>query len=281
MKRHPFLLFAVLMLVFSWALWLPLALAPGAGPFKPDTAYRLGTFGPCLAALLVLLLFEGVEGLRALFSRLLLWRVGAGWYLVALLLPAAVSLLLTLLCLVFGGKAPNFADPPIYRVKLTPEWLMQYDAWTLLLPVFLHKLILGEALGVELGWRGFALTRLQQGRSALLASLVLAVLWAVWSLPLQAPSSGGGLFLSFLRALLHTIPGAIVSTWIYNGTGGSLLLMVLYYNSQQITDWFLAPPMAGPVLPVLVYWLLAFAILAVHGPLNLSHRERAQPVTAH
>src|SRR5512137_2031128 len=123
MKRYPLLAFFILMFAISWAIWLPLALAPDfflrllKRPGWLAFVVVLGGFGPCFAALAVTGATEGIEGLRKLFGRLLIWRVGWMWYLVALLLPAAISLLSTALHMMFGGDAPDFSDPPIYHER--------------------------------------------------------------------------------------------------------------------------------------------------------------------
>jgi membrane protease YdiL (CAAX protease family) len=82
-------------------------------------------------------------------------------------------------------------------------------------------------LGEEAGWRGFALPRLQQGRSALSATLILWVLWALWHTPLFFYMYPLGILPGFLIGLLS---GAITFTWIYNSTDGSVLMTILWHG---------------------------------------------------
>jgi membrane protease YdiL (CAAX protease family) len=85
-------------------------------------------------------------------------------------------------------------------------------------------------LGEETGWRGFALPRLQQNRSARSATLILGVLWALWHLP--------QFFYSFDLSLLGVVTfaisilcGALLLTWLYNSTGGSVLITTLWHGA--------------------------------------------------
>ena len=119
-------------------------------------------------------------------------------------------------------------------------------------------------MGEELGWRGYALPRLQTRRSALAASAILGTLWGLWHLPRlianeQAPVIGA---LGWL--LLGMIPWAIIYTWLSNGTGGSLLLPLLLHAATSVTGLFLASPAAAPlaIAPALT-WAVAAAILRV------------------
>ena len=125
-------------------------------------------------------------------------------------------------------------------------------------------------MGEELGWRGFALPRLQGRLSALGASVALALVWSVWTLPLLGPQSVVGCVWSLASVLLMVIPGTIFSTWIYNNTRGSLLVVVLFNHAPKITDAFLASSAAPPMLTAASLWLVAFAIIAWAGPQNLS-----------
>lgn len=271
------------MFVISWGVWLPLAMMPGpARGGEPSRwvpwLHVIGAYGPCFAALLVTGVGEGVEGLRRLFSRLLIWRVHAGWYAAALLLPAALSLLVTAIHMMFGGDAPDFGSPPIEGMAM-PAWLRPYQGWGILAPVFFLQLMTGSSLGEELGWRGFALLRLQQRFSALDASLIIAVVWAVWAQPffhLQHAPAGSGVtmrdVLFFVMLLVGVVPAQILITWLFNSTGGSLLLVLLYNNSLKVTDMFLAAPNAGQFIPAAAYWLVTLLLVSAVGTRRLTLR---------
>jgi len=273
MKRHPTIAFFALMFVFSWGVWIPLArYGFKLSPMAAERWQMIGGFGPCLAAIIVTAACHGQEGLRRLFRQLLIWRVGVPWYLAALFLPAAISLLTTALHTMLGGDAPNFADPPIYHVQI-PSFYTELNAWTMLVPFFLQSLLAGSALGEEMGWRGFALPHLQQRFSALGTSVILAVGWTVWMVPLLARQSALGYAMSLASVVLTVIPGAILSTWIYNNTCGSLLLLVLFNHTAKVTDAFLTPAAARPIITVISMWAVTLAVVAWSGPQNLSRRS--------
>src|SRR5918998_6393566 len=101
MKRHPLVAFFVLAYALSWWAWILYAFGAFPNP--------IASFGPFLAALLVLALAEGRAGVVGLLRRMLRWRVGVSWYAVAVLLPAAVAALATLLNLGLGAEAPSAA----------------------------------------------------------------------------------------------------------------------------------------------------------------------------
>jgi len=126
--------------------------------------------GPLLAALIVIPITQGWAGLRVLGNRMIRWRVGWGWYVLAIGLPLAVHLLTVVLNVALGAPAPSLA---------------QFSPLSAVLVVFAVRLInpVDGPLGEEPGWRGFAQPRLQAGRSPLLATLILAVLVTIWHVP--------------------------------------------------------------------------------------------------
>src|SRR5918997_821698 len=99
MKRHPLVAFFVLAYALSWWAWVLYAFGAFPNP--------VASFGPFLAAVLVLSLTEGRAGVVGLLRRMVRWRVGVGWYAVALLLPATVAGLATLLNLGLGAETPS------------------------------------------------------------------------------------------------------------------------------------------------------------------------------
>ena len=52
----------------------------------------------------------------------------------------------------------------------------------MIIPLYLIFVVM--QFGEEFGWRGYALPRLLRKRSALISSLVVGSLWAVWHIPM-------------------------------------------------------------------------------------------------
>ena len=205
LKHHRLLAFFVLTYAISWASWP--AYAAGLIPrmeFLP--------IGPLAAAIIVIALAEGRPGFRAWGRRLIRWRVGWVWYAVALLLPVAIVLVTGLTNMTLGASASGLG-------QLT---------WSGLLTVFAVRLInpLDGPLGEEPGFRGYALPLLQASRPPLPSAAILGVLIALWHLPLVL---FGGLG---LIGLPTTFAITFLYVWLFNRTGGSVLLTFLFHNSQ-------------------------------------------------
>ena len=222
-KRRLVLCFALAYL-FSWLLWLPLLSSSQTGfPARaPFILYYLGTAGPALAALVLAGLDSGREGVWSLLSKLAIWRVSFKWYLVALLLPAIVRFTALSALYALGYISADFSLRP----------------WHELLWLFLLMLILVPL--EEIGWRGYALPRLQMTCGAFWASMILGVVWSLWHLPLLWVSGSyqeSGSPLSYMLVFTLTLlPLSILFTWVYNGTQGSLLLVSLLHAAVNVTE---------------------------------------------
>jgi membrane protease YdiL (CAAX protease family) len=205
LRRHRLLAFFILAYAIAWASW-PLY-AAGLMPrmeFLP--------IGPLVAAVIVIALAEGRRGFRSWGRRLVRWRVGWVWHAVALLLPALPVLVAGFINVSLGSSAPGLAD-------LT---------WNGLLMAFAVRLVnpLDGPLGEEPGFRGYALPLLQASRPPLQSAAILGVLVAFWHLPLVLFNglSMIGLPTTFVITFLYV--------WLFNRTGGSVLLTFLFHNSQ-------------------------------------------------
>jgi uncharacterized protein len=142
-RRHQLITFFVLAYALSWWPWPLFGTFLGGQPIV--------AIGPFLAAIIVTALIAGTAGLKALLSRMVRWRMGLEWYAAALGIPVAVYAFAASLNLVFGASASTE---------------QQVAGWYLIFPTFAFSLLfpLGGAFGEELGWRGFALPRVQERR---------------------------------------------------------------------------------------------------------------------
>jgi membrane protease YdiL (CAAX protease family) len=228
--------------VLSWALWIPAALVAAGWwhiPLSVTLAGLLGAWMPSLVAILLAGLADGRAGLRLLWRRLTLWRVGGRWYLFALLWPAANSLLATTTATLLGWPAPDFANPPVVSVYPVPPEALAAGFLPLLPMVFVIQFF-GSSLGEEIGWRGFALPRLQARWGWLASSLVLGLLWAGWQVPHEWVPGQPVNIAAMVWLVVGMVLSAALYTWLFNHTRGSLLPVLLFHTSQAVTGLFLA-----------------------------------------
>jgi membrane protease YdiL (CAAX protease family) len=250
-KRHPLVAFFVLAYALSWCGWILNAIYPS--DIWPTPIFP---FGPALAAVIITAVIGGKTDVRRLLSRLVRWRVQPVWYALALLVPVALTAMAVYLNVWMGAAAPS---------------ANQLGRWYTIIPAFPIVLLFDGPLGEELGWRGFALPMLLQGRSALSASLVLGVMGAGWHLPLYITKP------SQLAYIPLVISAYVVFTWLFNNTQGSVLLAMLYHTSQNAFGGGFFSAMYSGTNATRLFWLLAavyavaaIALVIVSGPSRLS-----------
>jgi uncharacterized protein len=251
--RYPVAAYFLAAFALTWAVWVPRALVD-QGVLDWDWPLLLGrawTYGPALAAVAVTTALAGTHGLRRLGAAMIRWRVGWRWFALIMAAPFAVSWSATLLHALLTGQAAT--------------WPVQQPADLLVFPLLILILALTDGLGEEVGWRGFALPRLQEWLRPIAASLVLGVVWAAWHLPLVWTHGAALESRSFLLLLLQLLPTAILFTWVFNHTRGSVLLAILLHATQNLAGPVIPPPGDGLLTPyllsVVLKWALALSVL--------------------
>ena len=258
-SRIPLRVYLLLTFGSAWLIWLPLLVAEYTNlslPVLPIVLIVVGTFTPSVAALFLTWRYAGGTGLRRLLGQVLVWRVAPIWYLLAIFGPALVMLLATAGHVLLGGTAPNY-------VPFGTRWL--------LVPVnFVLVFLIGGPLGEEFGWRGLVLPALEARFGPPWASLVLGIIWTAWHLPLFFISTSAQHSLPFWLFGLLTAALCILLTWVYHGSGDSLLLVMLLHAA--VNTWSgplqISPEAAGSMRPFALVVLLAWivALLIVAGP---------------
>lgn len=250
--RHPLLLFFILSYMLTWGyfwlIWTPLRL--------PDSLIAVGGFGPAVSAFVVLTLTSGKRGVLCLLRSIVQWRVGALWYLVALL---GLPVLNFLAFLVVPGVLADFVAPGLSLPRL-----------------YLSEIAISLTIGIaplweEVGWRGFAQPRVQRLYGPVVGTLILGALWGVWHLPFffgpLARTGPEATFVSAGIALVEFSIGltglSVVMAWVLNNCRGSTLMAILLhacFDSSGLAMVALFPSTPPHYLPI-HYQTLGIAIV--------------------
>jgi CAAX protease family protein len=246
--RHQLIAFFVLAFVFSWYPWI-IAIVRGrtSGP---------NPLGPLIAALIVTALAEGHAGLRKLLGRLVRARIGLGWYAVIFGLPTMLCAAAVAIMAAFGNGTT----------------LPTAAAWRELPDRFLF-IFLFIGLGEEPGWRGFALPRLQKLHTPLIASLILAPVWALWHLPLMGNEFPLPVIPAFLICLFG---GTLIQTWLFNRTKGSVFAQMLFHATVNTVGAGLVFPLFKGSTFVVFWYVYAMLWLVVGFAVSASRRGAFQ-----
>lgn len=224
-RRHRIAVFTLLAYALSW--WV-VPLQVSGFPVFP--------FGPDLAALVVLGVTAGRPGVAALFCRLRSWRIPPALLVLAVGLPAGIALLAIAALPLFGS-----ARSPMPGPSSVLEFLAVLPA----------MVVVGGALGEELGWRGFALPVLQLRFRPLLAVCILTVIHLGWHLPLFWVNDPP-LAVPFAIELAG---GGLVLAWLAN-RGESLWPAILLHGAHNMAQQAFMSGLEGTDL-VAVQWLTA------------------------
>jgi len=241
--------------LLAWTIWIPQALHTcdliAWAPSLQSPLNALTVWAPGIAAMLVLYRESGLRGVKSLFRQLKLWRVGVGWYLVALLLEPLRWLVALGIDRALGNGYQ--LGEGLLGVALAP-------AAAFMIPVAVI-FTLPNALGEELGWRGFALRRLQVRHGPLLATIGIGLFWGFWHVPAWIAWRDTDLsVLAIGLMVVSTVPAAVIFTWLYNRTGGSLLIPVLHHASIANKVYFF-PDLPTHTETVLL-WIIAILLMA-------------------
>ena len=271
-QKHPLAAFFLLVFGLTWPFMIVDALGSHEIlPFRlPMPLMVVMGYMPTLAAVIVTGKMQGKEGIRALFKKLLIARVGLHWFTLAIFGYAAICAGAIGLANLFGKSSTPFLSENL------PQFSSPVEA---VLSIAVMFIVISLVNGEELAWRGFALPRLQAKYNALTSSLILGVIWGLFHLPLfftlTGSSQAGASFVGFL---ISTISLTVIFTWMYNHTRGSVLLAYLLHGA--INTWtriFAIDHNANPLVSgsmTGLTLLVAVVLVVTLGAENLSRNQK-------
>lgn len=230
MRQHPIAAYFTLVFAITWALHMPMVLGRNGLAIFPYEVpmglfvilFILGAIaGPTLSAFLVTSALDGKEGRRKLLRRYVQWRVGWPWYVLAFFGIPTIYIIAGSIVL---GRVP-LAD-------LGANWTTFFSPYLVAVLIFPAFITWGE----EPGWRGFALTRMQESYHPLLSGVTVGFMHSLWHLPVFLLISGPVAFgpfdlLEFVRNTATSVAIAILWTWVFNRANRSILIAVLLHAS--------------------------------------------------
>src|SRR4051812_3474548 len=261
MQRHPILSYFILMYTGLWLAYLPLILSQhGLGVLPIEFPFPVVLFnlpaslcGPLLAGVIMSWVVGGKEGRREFRKRLFRFRFGPQWYILPLITIPVLGVLSV-------SVATGF-EPINLFIGHISDFFISYLVSALLLAVLIN-------LWEESGQIGFALPDLQRRHGALLASLIIAPMWALMHLPaffvpemgvgVGGPLSFEGVALSMGVLLVYAIPVRIIATWLFNSAGQSVVIVAVFHAAMNAVQGELQK-----LIPAYntFYMLAAFAVV--------------------
>jgi hypothetical protein len=181
------------------------------GPTWAIILFMMGGFVPSLVAITLTGVKEGKSGLNQLWRRVIQYKIGWRWYL------SSIGLI------VFGSASQ-------IMINFLLGHSFDFSLFLIQLPSLLPLIVLGP-LSEELGWRGYAQTRLQTRWNPLVSGLAVGIIWALWHLPLFLipGTSQHELKVPFIGFIFGMIAVSVLFAWLQNHTRNSIWTAVFFH----------------------------------------------------
>jgi membrane protease YdiL (CAAX protease family) len=252
--------------LISWLTWFPLYAYVfdfndlPALPFQ----HAIGGFGPLIAAFVTTFIFHKQKGLKELIKKCLQLKPLL-YFAIALLSPFILALLAALI------------DYSLYKTPVDLSGLLsckEFPGMNILTFFFYNLVFFG--FGEEVGWRGFALPRLQVKFSALSSAVLLTLCWAIWHWPLffYRPGYTSMELAGIIGWILSLLTGSFLLTWLYNSSRGSILICAVFHSTIDIA--FTADFADKNIVNYMGFLITVWGIITilVFKPKNLAKRDR-------
>jgi membrane protease YdiL (CAAX protease family) len=262
---NPWVFFGVTFAI-TWGCWLA-AIILGV---SFDTAFGavlllIGLIGPGAAGIGFTYLVYDERGRADMWDRIKqVRRIGLRWFVIILLIPVVVTVVAALLDLLLGGPGVAWGEG-MQEFRADPAAILPALFFATLPPIL-----------EELGWRGYALDRLQLNWSAFVASLLLGVVWAVWHLPLFFIEGSfqrevvGFATPGFWLFMIGVVALSVIFTWVFNHTSRSILGIIVLHGwvnfvseTIEVADQFYYP----------IWVLFAVIVVLVWGANTLTNAD--------
>ena len=255
-NRSPLIYF-----VLTFALSIPFWIAGALTDLQILPVVPLSALGLlCMVGAASILVYRenGLAGVTELLKRSFDFKrvKSKVWYWPTFLLMPVIMILSFIAMRLMGVKTP------------TPQF-------SFVTPFILFAVFFIAATGEELGWSGYAIDPLQDRFGALGGALVLGVVWAVWHfIPLLSVKRSAEWIAWWL---FGTLALRVIITWLYNNTGRSVFIAVIFHAMFNVT-WQLFPINGSyydPRVTSMIMAAAAIVVVTVWGPRTMVRTQSA------
>ena len=268
---HPVAAMLLLLFGIGWAFLFPAALA--GVPLSPVPLLSTALFAMLGSSVFVTWAADGWPGVRRMFGRVFRWRVHPAWYVFALFAVPVGTLLWT--AAFFGGGAVHalFTDRTV---------ILSYLSSLTILPLV--------NLWEENVWMGMIQGRLETYRGPLVAAVITGPLFGLFHAPIYYSGPTFDFLLPLAVLMVFAIPFRMLLGWVYNATGGSILMVAtlhVTWNFASSTQlWAAAAPGQAILQPghgaaiATVLALAIFGLVSTRSRLGYRQNEGVIPAPA-
>lgn len=228
---------------FSWLFWAIAILLTQTniapfGNLLMLIPYMLGGLSPAICEIYIKKKYSSKEEFGTFLKSIINPRHNMIWYILIILTAFMCCFLPTL----FGGAK---MVQPLYIAFIEFPFM-----------------IIGGGLE-EIGWRGFLQPTLQRRIPAVVSTLIVSVIWAVWHLPLWFIVGTNQTSLNFISFLITAMGLSFVLAALYNATQSIFLCIVMHAFINGFWDVYKSNDYILPSLPTLVFCFTIFVIVEI------------------
>ncbi len=223
----------------------------------------LSAVGPFFAALLITYFTKGTAGIKNFFTKIFKPEKRKVWLSVSLFLFTFIFLVSATANFFMGGGFPS------------PRNGLFLNGGNMIL-VFL--LLLFGSFGEEIGWRGFALPKLQKQYKPIKAAFILTIIWWLWHIPTYwtlpyaiNATQQFGFFIAFGMQFIVLFALSIICSWVYNSSKGNVLTAVFIHVTWNFWVGGFGEQASLMMMPLLLFTAIAIVIIT-KGKLGLTSK---------
>ncbi len=193
------------------------------------------------------------------------FRISPLWWIVILLSQAGINILAIFLSTMSAAAGLFPGNGSLEQLALSPRFLAAPLGFVIFTFLF-------GPLPEELGWRGYGLDALRSRMNLLKTSIVLALIWGIWHVPMVwIPGSFQNQLLEYPVVLASFffafLPSSLLMSWIYYRTGRSTLSAILFHFAANLSGEIFSLSPGTRIIQTVLLTLWAAIVVWKEGPL--------------